>query len=259
MTTPAASERGSVRTVEPGLWHVRWSNGKANVLDTAAVRWLRGVLREAGGTPGLKCVVLSGEGANFSAGASVSEHLPEAVADMLREFHGLFRDLLDAAVPAVAAVRGACLGGGLELAALCHRVVCARDARLGQPEIALGVFAPVASVALAERVGRGVAEDLCLTGRTLDATEALASGLADEVADDPVEAALAWARKHLLPRSAASLRLAVRAVRIPFAERFLSHLAAAERLYLDRLMRTEDAVEGIRAFLEKRPPRWSDR
>ena len=150
------------------------------------------------------------------------------------------------------------LGGGLELASFCNRLFAAPDARLGQPEIRLGVFAPVASVSLVERVGRGPAEDLCLSGRSLTAAEALAIGLVDEVVDAPGEAALDWAREHLLPKSASSLRLAVRAARTGYAARFRHELAEVERLYLEELMSTTDAGEGLRAFLEKRKPSWSD-
>jgi cyclohexa-1,5-dienecarbonyl-CoA hydratase len=156
-------------------------------------------------------------------------------------------------------VRGRCLGGALELVSVCHRVFAAPDARLGQPEIALGVFAPVASVALGERVGRGVAERLCLGGESLSGEEAERVGLVDVLAEDPSAAALDWARRCLLPRSASALRLAVRAVRVPLVRRLHEDLATVERLYLDELMATEDAVEGLEAFLEKRPPRWQDR
>jgi cyclohexa-1,5-dienecarbonyl-CoA hydratase len=175
---------------------------------------------------------------------------------MLRGFHGLFRTMLDVPVVWLAAVRGRCLGGGMELASFCHRIFAAPDVALGQPEIALGVFAPMASVFLAERVGRPAAEDLCLTGRTVGAQEALAMHLVDEVAPDPTEAALAWARTHLASRSAASLRHAVRAVRAGLRHRLESDLGEVECLYLDGLMATADAEEGLRAFLEKRPPRW---
>jgi cyclohexa-1,5-dienecarbonyl-CoA hydratase len=122
----------------------------------------------------------------------------------------------------------------------------------------LGVFAPVASVLLSERIGRGHAEDLCLSGRSLTAEQALAAGLVDEIADDPGEAARAYAREHLLPKSASSLRMAVRAVRAGFSERFRNELAAVERLYLGDLMATADANEGLAAFTEKRKPSWSD-
>jgi cyclohexa-1,5-dienecarbonyl-CoA hydratase len=162
-------------------------------------------------------------------------------------------------VPTLAAVRGQCLGGGLELASFCHRIFAAPDAKLGQPEIVLGVFAPVASLVLPERIGRANAEDLCLTGRIVDASEAKEMGLVDVVTEKPEDAALEYARKHFLPRSASSLRYAVRALRLPLSRRLEEELARLERLYLEELMGTEDAVEGIQAFLEKRPPEWRNR
>jgi cyclohexa-1,5-dienecarbonyl-CoA hydratase len=177
---------------------------------------------------------------------------------MIPGFHRLFDRMLDARIVTLAAVRGQCLGGGLELASFCHRVLAAPDAKLGQPEIVLGVFAPVASVFLAERLGRARAEDLCLTGRTVTAEEALRIGLVDEIADDPGAAALAWARRHLLPRSASSLRQAAWALRAGLAGRFRADLDRVEAQYLGELMATRDAQEGLVAFLEKRSPRWHD-
>ena len=242
-----------------GLWRVTMGGSKGNVVDAALMDGLTTVFRDASAAGDLRASGLEGAGAHFSFGASVQEHLPDRVADMLRRFDALLGALLACHVPVIAVVRGQCLGGGLELATMCHRIVAARDAKFGQPEIGLGVFAPVASVVLAERVGRGRAEDLCLSGRTIDAEEAFRIGLADELADDPTAAALAWARTHLLPRSASSLRLAVEAVRAGLAARFAADLPAVERLYLDRLMATADAVEGLQAFLEKRAPQWRHR
>jgi cyclohexa-1,5-dienecarbonyl-CoA hydratase len=127
---------------------------------------------------------------------------------------------------------------------------------MGQPEIALGVFAPVASVALADRIGRSRAEDLCLSGRSIGADEALRIGLVDLVTDDPSAAALAYAREHLAQHSASSLRLAQRALRGAYRERFRQELENVERLYIETLMATEDANEGLNAFIEKRAPSW---
>jgi cyclohexa-1,5-dienecarbonyl-CoA hydratase len=232
---------------------------RGNVLDARLVDALVEVALDVRDDARVKAVLLEGAGPHFSYGASVAEHLPEGVAAMLARFHGLFARMLEGDVVWLAAVRGRCLGGALELAAFCHRVFAAPDALLGQPEIALGVFAPVASAFLRERVGRAAAEDLCLSGRTVGSAEARALGLVDEVADDPAAAALAWARTHLLPRSASSLRHAVRAVRWDLARDLPRRLAELERFYLERLMATEDAVEGLRAFLEKRPAAWRDR
>jgi cyclohexa-1,5-dienecarbonyl-CoA hydratase len=185
--------------------------------------------------------------------------MPEACAGMLSSFHGMFRTMLDASVVTLAAVRGQCLGGGLELAAFCQRVFASEDARLGQPEIVLGVFAPVASFVLSERMGRGGADDLLLSGRSITAQEALRLGLVDELHADPGAAAMAYAHTHLLPRSASSLRRAVRAARLGFSERFRGQIAQLETMYLDDLMRTADANEGLQAFLEKRQPEWKNR
>lgn len=257
-----AAERGAPvvldRLEDGAIWRVKLATPKANIIDRRKTELLTGIFAEARTDGGLKAVILEGEGPHFSFGASVEEHLPAQVKEMLRGFHGLFKAMLDSAVVTLAAVRGQCLGGGLELAAFCHRLFVAPDARLGQPEIVLGVFAPVASVALAERVGRGAAEDLCLSGRSLGAEEARAIGLADEIAEDPGAAAVAYAREHLLPRSASSLRLAVRAVRGDYALRFRTALDEVERLYLEELMATDDALEGLTAFLAKREPRWKN-
>jgi cyclohexa-1,5-dienecarbonyl-CoA hydratase len=239
------------------LWRVTLGGSKGNILDMALTDALAAVVAEATHTPALKAMCLVGTGAHFSFGASVQEHLPDQVEGMLRRFHGLIGAVLDSSVITLAAVRGQCLGGGLELVTTCHRVFAAQDAKLGQPEIALGVFAPAASVLLAERVGRANAEDLCLSGRVVGAAEALRLGLVDEVVDgDPADSALAWARTHLLPRSATSLRHAARALRSGMRARVADDLAEVERQYLTGLMATHDAVEGLTAFLEKRAPRW---
>lgn len=230
--------------------------GKANLIDRECGQALRALCADVARSPDVKAVVLEGASAHFSFGASVQEHLPGTVEAMLPEFHATFRAMLDASVVWLAAVRGRCLGGGLEVAAFCHRVFAAPDAVLGQPEIVLGVTAPVGSTFLPDRVGRPAAEDLCLTGRAVGADEALRMGLVDELVPDPSVAALAWARTHLLPRSASSLRLAVRTLRAGWRRRFEADLLEAERIYLSDLMATRDAMEGLDAFLAKRPPAW---
>ena len=241
------------------VWRLFLSRPKANLLDKAMVDALTAEFVRAQGDAGVKAILLEGEGANFSFGASVQEHLPDQCEAMLRAFHGLLRAMLAASIPTVAVVRGQCLGGGLELAAFCNRVIVSHDARLGQPEITLGVFAPVASVILAERMGRGGAEDLLLSGRSIDSTEALRLRLADDRVADPAASALTYVRTHIVPHSASSLRFAVGAARAGFSERFLADLERVETLYLRELMRTEDAVEGLKAFLEKRAPEWRNR
>ncbi len=142
---PMSAGPVSIERLEGGaLWRVGLGGSKGNVLDAALCDALRGVFRDAASTPALKAILLEGEGRHFSFGASVQEHLPGEVAGMLRRFHDLLLGLIDSSVTVLAVVRGQCLGGGLELVMLCHRVFAAPDARLGQPEIALGVFAPAA-------------------------------------------------------------------------------------------------------------------
>ncbi len=256
------SESGGVRveTLDGGaIRRIVLATPKANILDAPKMAAITQVFEEARGDADLKAIVIEGEGDHFSFGASVPEHLPGKFEAMIPAFDDMFRRMLDSSVVTIASVRGQCLGGGLELAAFCHRIVASPTAKLGQPEIVLGVFAPIASIVLPERMGRPRGEDLCLTGRIIGADEALAGGLVDEIADDPTEAALAWARKYLLPRSASSLRMAVRAARAGWGDRLRAAIDEVEKLYLGDLMATHDAAEGLQAFTEKRDPAWKNR
>ncbi|MFA6148857.1 MAG: cyclohexa-1,5-dienecarbonyl-CoA hydratase [bacterium] len=241
------------------LLRLRLSRPKANIIDAAMIAALRSALDEHLPDPRLRGVLLEAEGPHFSFGASVMEHLPGSCAAMLRDLHLLILQLVASPVPVLAAVRGQCLGGGLELAAACHRIFAAPGATLGQPEIKLAVFAPAASCLLPERIGQSRAEDLLFSGRGIDAEEALRIGLVDALADDPSHAALAYFDEHIAPRSASSLRFAVRAARYDYVRRIRRKLAEVERVYLEELMATHDAVEGLTAFIAKRPAVWEDR
>lgn len=243
-------------------WRIVLDRPKANILDSAMVDALMEVLDRTDPevdpeARGLRALIFEGEGRHFSFGASVEEHKPGLVENMIPTFHKLFEKLLESRLFLMAAVRGQCLGGGLELAAFCHRLFASPDAKLGQPEIHLGVIAPVASLILPERCGRSNAADLCLTGRTVEAAEALSMGLVDEVHEDPGQAAVDFVEQRLCPLSASSLRHAVAALNLGFQEAFHRNVGRAETLYLDELMSTEDAVEGITSFLDKRKPEWS--
>jgi cyclohexa-1,5-dienecarbonyl-CoA hydratase len=257
MTTSLVSVE---RLDEAAIWRVTFGASTGNILDSPLMDALTALFHDAAASPHLKAIVLEGRGAHFSYGSSVAEHLPGRIEAMLPRFHGLMLALVDSAVVVLAAIRGQCLGGGLELATLCHRVFAEPRALFGQPEIGLGVFAPLASVALEGRIGRRHAEDLCLSGRSVPAVEAALMGFVDEVVDiDPADAALDFARRHLLPKSSSSLRFAVRAIRRDLRARLAAELPVLERLYLDELMATSDAREGLNAFLEKRRPIWTDK
>ncbi|MCC7011249.1 MAG: cyclohexa-1,5-dienecarbonyl-CoA hydratase [Planctomycetes bacterium] len=253
----AATDVVRCEVLEDGaLWHVVLATPKANIIDSAKIAALQGIFERARDARDLKAILIEGDGPHFSFGASIDEHMPERCAAMLASLHAMLKALLAANVVCMAAVRGQCLGGGLEIVSLCQRVFAAHDAKLGQPEIVLGVFAPVASISLPERVGRAVALDLLSTGRSMAADEALQCGLVDAVVDDPRAAAIEYVRRHLAPKSAASLRFAVRAARHEFGARFAREIDALEHIYLSELMRTADAVEGLTAFTQKRAPKW---
>jgi len=241
------------------LLRLRLSRPKANIVDAAMISALRSALDLHLPDARLRGVLLSAEGPHFSFGASVEEHLPGSCAAMLRDLHALLLQLIGCPVPVLVAVRGQCLGGGLELAAAGHLIFASPGATLGQPEIKLAVFAPAASCLLPERIGPSRAEDLLFSGRGIGAEEAHRIGLVDVLAEDPDAAAIAYFEEHLANRSASSLRFAVRAARLDMVERIRTKLAEVERLYLEELMATHDAVEGLTAFIAKRPAVWEDR
>jgi cyclohexa-1,5-dienecarbonyl-CoA hydratase len=223
------------------------------------VRAIRGEIAEVAPNREIRSILFEGDGKHFSFGASVEEHLPGPVQEMLPEFHQAFRELFSSGKVLLAAVRGMCLGGCLELAAFCHRVFASAEAIVGNPEIKLGVFAPVASVVLPARCGQAVADELLLTGRTMTAEEALQRHVIDELADDPASAAVQWQETHLQPLSGAALFHAARAARHRLGSDLEAVLGTLEGSYLKDLLDSEDAREGIAAFVEKREPQWKHR
>ena len=229
---------------------------KANIVDASMIAALSGALARHEADRAIRGVLLDAEGSHFSFGASVDEHLPASCRTMLAALHGLVMAMIEFPAPILVAVRGQCLGGGLEVAMAGSMIFAAPDAQLGQPEMKLGVFAPAASVLLPYRVNAAVAEDLLLSGRWVGAAEAHEIGLVHTIADDPTAAALAWFDAHLAGKSAASVRYALRAARLARIEAIRAGLAAVEKLYLQGLMNTRDANEGLTAFLARRPPVW---
>ena len=241
------------------LLRLRLARPKANIIDAAMIAALAGAFAAHRDNAGLLAALVDHEGPHFSFGASVEEHLPASCEQMLRSLHALLEAMLDWPRPILMAVQGQCLGGGLEFALAGHLLFAAPGAQFGQPETKLGVFAPAASVLLPLRIGQARAEDLLYSGRSIDAQSALAWGLVNEIADDPAAAAAAYFDKHLAGKSAAALALAVRAAREPFADLARARLDDVEALYLEKLMLTRDANEGLTAFLEKRTPKWEHR
>ena len=238
------------------LLRLRLARPKANLIDASMIAALHGAFSEHAHTTSLRGVLLDAEGAHFSFGASVEEHLPDRCEAMLASLHALILVMIDFPVPILVAVRGQCLGGGLEVALAGGPIFATPDAQLGQPEMKLGVFAPAASVLLSYRVNQIAAEDLLFSGRSVSGEEGRAIGLVHDVSADPQAAALAYFEQHLATKSAAALACAVAAARGPMRTDVRRRLGEVERLYLDRLMHTRDANEGLAAFLAKRTPHW---
>ncbi len=207
----------------------------------------------------IKAVVFEGEGKHYCFGASVEEHQKNRAPEMIASFHGMFKKLLSFGAPLISLVRGQCLGGGMELASFCNFIIAEPSAKFGQPEIQLAVLPPVAAVILPGIIGQLRADDLVLTGRSIDAQTANRWGLVSQVAEDGESALDDFLKKHILPKSAQALRHANRAVRREWFEQLSHKLDRMERAYVDDLMNSFDANEGIEAFLEKRKPQWKNR
>lgn len=253
-------ERG-VRWAQDGdVARITLARPPLNVLTIGMMEAIGEALAEVAGRPRLRALVLAAEGRAFSAGVAVEDHVGDRVRPMLDAFHRIFRQLHRLDCPTVAAVQGAALGGGAELATFCDVVVASETATLGQPEIRVGVFPPIAAIHYPRRVGHARALQLLLSGRTISAHEAERIGLVDRVVPPgELEAAVSEALTAFTDKSAAVLRLTKRAVREAGEDGFEAALARLEALYVDELMRTEDAAEGLRAFVEKRGPVWTHR
>jgi len=242
------------------LLRLRLARPKANIIDAAMIAALSSAALDSQlGVKRLSAVLLDAEGPHFSFGASVEEHMPESCAAMLASLHALIKQMLDYPVPILVAIAGQCLGGGLEVACGGDLLFAHPQAKMGQPEIKLGVFAPAASCLLPERIGPARAGDLLWSGRSIDGDEAYRIGLVNELAEDPSGAALAWFENHLLGGSASTVRMAVKAVQSGTVDQLKARLDAVEALYLQELMATHDAVEGLQAFVEKRAANWEHR
>jgi cyclohexa-1,5-dienecarbonyl-CoA hydratase len=231
-----------------------------NILTIEMMDELNAALETALGRSGLKAVLLAAEGKAFSAGVAIEDHQGDRVKPMLESFHRIFRQLRALDCVTVAAVQGAALGGGAELATFCDVVIAADTATFGQPEIKVGVFPPIAALHYPVRMGPHRALRLLLTGEVIGAAEAERLGLVDRVVPaeklaESVEAELA----RYTAQSAVVLRLTLRAVRETLGVGFEEGLGMLEELYHHELMTTEDAEEGLRAFVEKRKPVWKDR
>ena len=249
-------------TTEDRVGRIRFARPPLNVFDIAMMREIGAALEECGRAREMVAVVFEAAPGSraFSAGVSVEEHASETIYQMLEAFHNIFRSLEAVAKPVVAVVDGAALGGGCELVCACDVVIASERARFGQPEIKLGVFPPIAAILLPRVIGEKRARELVLTGELIDAPEALRLGLASYgVNSAQLEQKLQEVLNRFRELSAAALEATRRALDAGRGWSFDETLRRVESLYLNELMKTEDAREGVRAFMEKRRPDWKNR
>jgi len=243
-----------------GVARITLNHPPLNVLNIPTMKEIITALEGLRGDRQTKVLVIAAEGKAFCAGVDVKDHTADKVDEMVEVFHRIFRLMWSLDIPTVAAVNGAALGGGCELVTFCDMIIASEKATFGQPEIQVGVYPPVAVVTFPRLMPHMKAMELLLTGEVIDAREAERLGIVNRVvAKDSFEEELSSFVGKLTVLSGAVLRLTKRAALQGLGLGFEEALDGSEELYLKRLMKTEDATEGLRAFMEKRKPIWKDR
>jgi cyclohexa-1,5-dienecarbonyl-CoA hydratase len=242
-----------------GLGTITLNRPPVNILNIAMMEEINDVLKGWQGKKDLKVVLFNARGKCFSAGVDVGEHMGDLAPKMIGAFHRMFRLMDTLGIPTVASVYGSCLGGGCELAVFCDLVVSSQGAKYGQPEIQVGVFPPVAAQIMPRIMGRKAAMELILSGKIISAEEARTMGLINQVVpeEELEEATVKFVRPYL-KLSAEVLRKTKKAVSAGLMDDFEPSLKVIEDIYLNELMQTTDAREGLKAFLEKRKPEWKN-
>jgi len=243
--------------IAEGLATITLDRPPLNVLNVPMMTELNGLLENVLTRNDTAALLIRGSGKAFSAGVDVADHTADRVGEMIRLFHGIFRKLAATDALTIAAVQGAALGGGCELACFCDIVLASERAKFGQPEVQGGVFPPVAAVMFPPQIGIKKAIELTALGTTIDAAEAHRIGLVNQVYPaEEFEARVEGYLENIRKLSRPVVRLAKRATTLLSRDQMVAHLERTERLYLDDLMKLSDAQEGITAFMEKRAPQW---
>lgn len=243
-----------------GVATLTFDRPKHNVLNIGMMNAFNDQLAALAAEASLKCVVLAAKGPSWCAGVEVADHRPELVDQMIATFNHIFELIHAIPVPTIAAVQGACLGGGMEVAIACDIIVASPRAVFGQPEIKLGFFPPYAAIRLPKLVGPARAVEICTTGRRYTAEEARVMGLVSHLSDEAnFQETVDRIVGEIQACSPLILRLNKQAVNAHLSMDFQQALAGVSDLFLNTLMKTEDTLEGIRSFEEKRRPVWKNK
>ncbi len=246
--------------VEPGgegaYWRVVLKEREGCPVDSALLDALDRLFDAASGEKRLCSMLFTSEGRDFLVGADPVELEPGRIENFLPLFFRVVGKMIASSLFLIAALRGRCLGAGLELVSVFGRIYASPDARVGLPQVGKGLIAPVGSVTLPERIGRPATMELCASGHIKRADEASWIGLVDHVVENPEEVARGEIEEYLVPLSATAVRLAVKTLNLGLLEEFRSRSEEVKRVYLEELMGSEDALEGLRARAEGRAPRW---
>ena len=243
-----------------GVGTIRLNRPPVNILNIEMMEEINRALGDFKKEEGLKVLLFRAEGKAFSAGVDVGEHMGDMVKRMIETFHGMFRLMDELQAPSIAVVNGSALGGGCELALYCDMVLATEKSTFGQPEIMVGVFPPIAALIFPRIMGRKRGMELILSGKTIGARDALEMGLINRIiSEDSLEEDVKGFVDEFARHSAAVLRLTKKAFIEGLCDDVGEGLRRIERVYLDELMKSEDAIEGLKAFLEKRKPLWKDR
>jgi cyclohexa-1,5-dienecarbonyl-CoA hydratase len=231
-----------------------------NVLDITTMKEINQALESINNNQGIKLLIITGEGKNFSGGVDVKDHTMDKYEEMIEVFHRMFRLLIALPQPTLAVINGAALGGGCELATFCDMAIASETAKIGQPEIKIGVFPPIAAITFPRFIGRKKALELILTGDVINAEEALKLGLVNYVVpEDKLEEESNKFAQKFASLSGVILSLTKRAAMQGIDNDFEEVLQRVEHIYNREMMSTKDAQEGLQSFMEKRKPVWQNK
>ena len=245
--------------LKEGLGTITLNRPPVNVLNIEMMDEINDVLKGWIEKRDLKVVLFNADGKCFSAGVDVAEHTGDFAPKMIESFHGMFRLMDQLGAVTVASVYGSCLGGGCELAVFCDLVIADDTAKFGQPEIQVGVLPPIAAQIMPRIIGRKAAMDLILSGRIVSAQESMGMGLINKVvAKGDLSQETDEFIKPYLSLSAEVISITKKTIKAGLRDDFEASLKVIEEIYLNELMKTSDAQEGLKAFLEKRTPEWKN-